>query len=121
VNHPKKRRFSDVPSWECRGCKREVRIFSYLLLVIFRFNLTITFFDYYLVFLCLQFRGTFKFCLGEIEVDGGSLIGDAWNQGKLREYFYKLGFVFHWQLAVYLLNIVIYCFLLRHSAEQEIC
>uniref|UniRef100_A0ACD5W4B9 Uncharacterized protein n=1 Tax=Avena sativa TaxID=4498 RepID=A0ACD5W4B9_AVESA len=50
INHPKKRRFSDVRSWECRGCKRE-------------------------------FKGSFKFCLGEIEVDGGSLIGEVWDQG----------------------------------------
>jgi hypothetical protein len=95
VNHPKKRRFSDVPSWECRGCKREVRIFSCRLLL-FRLNLSITVFDNYLFLHCLQFKGDFKFCLGEIEVDGGSLIGDIWDQEDLREYFYsKLDFVLH--------------------------
>jgi hypothetical protein len=54
-------------------------------------------FDHYLFLLCLQFKGRFKFCLGEIEIDDCSLNGEVWDQGKYREYFYsKLGFVFRW-------------------------
>ena len=35
INHPKKHRFFDMPAWKCRGCKREVRIFSCILLALF--------------------------------------------------------------------------------------
>ena len=93
VNHPKKRRFFDVPAWECRGCKRGVRIFLYILLGLFGFHLNFSVVDHYLFILYLQFNGSFKSCLGEIDADGGSLIGKVWDQEDLREYFYsKLGF-----------------------------